>query len=76
MDRKKNISLKQNVSVFPIEQSQLKRKFFFSNLCCDEYRKYCINELWLCHYEVEFFENALFCLGLEGFCQDCPLPII
>lgn len=39
MDRKKNIPLKQNASVFPIEQSQLKRKFFFSNLCCDEYRK-------------------------------------
>ena len=32
----------------------------------------CINELWLCHYEVEFFENVLFCLGLEVFCQDCP----
>ena len=27
----------------------------------------CINELWLCHYEVEFFENVLFCLGLEVF---------
>lgn len=31
----------------------------------------CINELWLCHYEVEFFENALFCLGLEGLFKSC-----